>query len=67
MMDKLEWFLDKFLLGVMLAVILIWTYSSEDIVGTRELAVVLLAVLLHDVRCKSQNCMRCEGTKNEQN
>lgn len=51
-MKKLSWIVDNLFHWVLLGIIFCWLIWPEDIVGTRELALVLFAVLMHDVRCK---------------
>lgn len=49
-MSKLERWLDLLIYGMMVGISVVWMLWPEDIVGTRELAVLLVVILWRDLR-----------------
>lgn len=48
-MSKLERWLDLLMYGMMVCIYVFWMLWPEDIVGTRELAVLLFVILWRDL------------------
>ena len=48
--EKIIRLMDWLIQGLMIGIIFCWTVWPEDIVGTQELAVLLMFMLCHDVR-----------------